>query len=215
MRPQYLTRAQLPKTSRGKALRGPRADIWPENDYHAGATVVIDDPREPVIQPIGLLDASGEELLKVTMPIKVPMGFVIPTAQDHDDCDEVVQIVPESMLMVSDVGLGRGYVTPAEADSGYEDDEEEGDGDGDAPEAGFTQVTVRIPATPEVVAAHTALGEATEIVGDQVSQMHLDLTPEGIVVLRGLMVAQTEALVAFLVTCHAARAAKDGDDEQT
>lgn len=192
------------------AARGPRADIWPENDYHAGATVVVDDPREPVIQAIGILDQHGDEMLKITMPIKVPMGFALPANEGHDDQDEVVSFIPESLLSVSNVGLGLGYVTPAEADEGYEEEDEE---DGDAEEAGET-VTVRIPATPEVVAAHAEMGAASEAVGAQINRLHLNTTEEGLLVLRGLISVQTDALVTFLRVCAAARKVKDPGDEQ-
>uniref|UniRef100_A0AB74UIT6 Uncharacterized protein n=1 Tax=Caulobacter phage BL57 TaxID=3348355 RepID=A0AB74UIT6_9VIRU len=199
--PQYLTRPQALRTLTRRTQRG---DIWPvhdEMDYAASASTVVDDPREPNIIPTGILDAAGEMLLKVHMPIKVPMGFAIPEVEGRDDADEVVSYVPESQLIVSDIGVGRGYVTPEEADAGDEDDEEtEG------------QVTVRIPATEAVIAAHAAMGEAAELVGAQVTALHLDLTPEGITVLRGLFAAQAEAMIAFLEVAHAARHAPQDEE---
>ncbi|ARB13851.1 hypothetical protein Ccr2_gp320 [Caulobacter phage Ccr2] len=199
--PQYLTRQALFR-------RRHRGDIWPvhdEMDYAASASTVVDDPREPSIVPTGVLDAAGEMLLKVHMPIKVPLGFAIPLV-DRDDADEVVSYVPESQLIVSDIGLGRGYVTPEEADAGEIDGHE-------AHEEHPGQASIRIPATKAVIAAHGAMGEAAERVADQVTALHVDLTPEGIIVLRGLIAAQGEALIAFLQAAHTARAEGGEDDE--
>ncbi|AFU88640.1 hypothetical protein CcrSwift_gp322 [Caulobacter phage CcrSwift] len=199
--PQYLTRQALFR-------RRQRGDIWPvhdEMDYAASASTVVDDPREPSIVPTGVLDAAGEMLLKVHMPIKVPLGFAIPPV-DRDDADEVVSYVPESQLIVSDIGLGRGYVTPEEADAGEIDGHE-------AHEEHPGQASIRIPATKEVIAAHGAMGEAAERVADQVTALHVDLTPEGIIVLRGLIAAQGEALIAFLQAAHTARAEGGEEDE--
>ncbi|AXQ68520.1 hypothetical protein HOT99_gp097 [Caulobacter phage CcrBL10] len=201
--PQYLTRTQLPR--RRLALRRlPHGRSGPiptyDGDYSFTADHLIDDPREPNIVPLGLLDARGEELLKVHMPIKVKMGFALPPS-DRDTADEVVAYVPESQLIVSDIGLGQGYVTPKEADEAEdleaEDDEDEEDGE--------TTVSIRIPATEGVIAAHGLMQAAAEAVADQVTAMHVALTPEGLIVLRGLASAQTDALIAFLQAAHAAR----------
>lgn len=178
----------------------PRADIWPENDYHAGATVVIDDPREPTIVATGVLDANGDMLLRVTTPIKVKMGFAIPT---HDEADEVVSIVPESLLGVSDSGLGVGFVTPEEAEA-YDGEHDEED---DAPQG------LRVVATPELIAAHTALEAATRATAAQVGMIQTGVfEEEAFVILRGLAAAQTEALIAFLRTCGQASEADDDAD---
>uniref|UniRef100_A0AB74UM26 Uncharacterized protein n=1 Tax=Caulobacter phage S2L TaxID=3348356 RepID=A0AB74UM26_9VIRU len=109
-------------------------------------------------------------------------------------------------MIVSDIGLGRGYVTPEEADAGEIDGHE-------AHEEHPGQASIRIPATKAVIAAHGAMGEAAERVADQVTALHVDLTPEGIIVLRGLIAAQGEALIAFLQAAHTARAEGGEDDE--
>ncbi|AFU86810.1 hypothetical protein D869_gp104 [Caulobacter phage CcrRogue] len=200
--PQYLTRAQLPRQRLPLRRLSPADRSGPiptyDGDYSFTADHLIDDPREPNIVPIGLLDERGEMLLKVHMPIKVKMGFALPPS-DRDDADEVVAYVPESQLIVSDIGLGQGFVTPKEADEAEdldpEDDEDEGE----------TTVSIRIPATESVIAAHGAMQEAAEAVADQVTAMHVALTPEGLIVLRGLASAQTDALIAFLQAAHAAR----------
>lgn len=36
----------------------------------------IDDPREVAITPIGLLDSRGVPFVRISVPIKQPMGFV-------------------------------------------------------------------------------------------------------------------------------------------
>ncbi len=75
------------------------------------ADVVEDDPREPIITSTGLLNAAGEELLKVMMPVKVKMGFDTKSGKIQDT---VIFRIPEPDLNVSDVGLGKGYIDVAE-----------------------------------------------------------------------------------------------------
>lgn len=114
-----LKRANSKRVSAWKRGRG--AGPVPSDDGSISWTAdhVIDDPREPHITPIGVLDARGMMLLRVSIPIKVPLGFAIPQVREPEaDCVET--IVPEDMLAVSEVGLGVGYVTPDEV----EDDDE-------------------------------------------------------------------------------------------
>lgn len=116
-----------------KRVHSQRVTAWKNHRRAAGpvpsddgsiswtADHVIDDPREPHITPIGILDARGMMLLRVSIPIKVPMGFAIPQP-NPPEADEVETIVPEDMLAVSEVGLGVGYVTPDEVEGDVEPD---------------------------------------------------------------------------------------------
>lgn len=109
-------RPVLPRRLRNRSWNGPIPNG--EGDFAWTADHVIDDPREPVITPIGLLDARGMELLRVVVPIKVKMGFASPMKQEEPD--EVERIVAEDMLAVSDTGQGIGFVSPE--DVGEADD---------------------------------------------------------------------------------------------
>ncbi|AXQ68986.1 hypothetical protein HOU00_gp139 [Caulobacter phage CcrPW] len=124
--------ARTPKLrmfKRSGPLRGKRASIVitdasgpipSEDGISWTADHVIDDPREPRITPTGILDHRGMMLLRVAVPIKVPMGFAIPQVNPPER-DEVETLVPEDMLAVSEVGLGIGFVTPEEAEESEED----------------------------------------------------------------------------------------------
>lgn len=117
-----VKRANSKRVSAWKRGRG--AGPVPSDDGSISWTAdhVIDDPREPHITPIGVLDARGMMLLRVSIPIKVPLGFAIPQVREPEaDCVET--IVPEDMLAVSEVGLGVGYVTPDDLEG---EDEEDG-----------------------------------------------------------------------------------------
>ncbi len=98
-----------------------RAGFFPtsDGDYFVTADHVIDEPREPTIVPIGVLDAQGEMLVRITIPVRLPtIGFHLPPGSGQEaDCVEA--ILPENMVAVSDIGVGIGHVTPAE----IEDDE--------------------------------------------------------------------------------------------
>lgn len=96
------------------AERAKGALIPADADFSMTADVVVDDPREPVITPIGVLDARGMMLVRVRVPIKVPMGFHSPV--DDPEPDEVEAILPEDMLAISDVGMGVESVTPDEVE---------------------------------------------------------------------------------------------------
>lgn len=99
-----------------------RGAILPSSeDFGMTADHVYDDPREPRIEPIGVLDERGKMLCRVTVPIKVPLGFHSPT-RGQPIGDEVETIVPEDMLSVTEVaGTGLGYID--EAEMGQEVDE--------------------------------------------------------------------------------------------
>lgn len=107
---------------RGRARSGP----IPGEDGSISWTAdhLVDDPREPILTPIGVLDARGQMLVRVRVPIKVKMGFHLP--HQNQEPDEVETIVPEDMLAVSDCGMGLESLTPEEA-------EEEEDEDGPPP----------------------------------------------------------------------------------
>lgn len=107
---------------RVRLLRGPSsAYIHADEDGFVSATAdhVIDDPRQPRIEQTGVLDERGQMLCRVTVPIKVKMGFHIPGQEPVDE--EVCSIVPEDMLQVSDCGVGLGHVTTEELE---EEDEQ-------------------------------------------------------------------------------------------
>ena len=127
-----LVRAALREYA-GKPLRRFMAEranaalIPADMDFSMTADHLIDDPREPIITPIGVLDHRGMMLVRVRIPIKVEMGFAIPNRSQEPD--EVEAILPEDMLAVSDIGEGVGHVSPDEAEA--EDDDEDADGDGE------------------------------------------------------------------------------------
>lgn len=98
----------------GPVRRAPRAEFYPNEDggISAGTTMVVDDPREPRIIATGILDEHGDMLCRVVVPIKLKQaGFL----QFDEVDDEVVAIVPDSMLHVVDVaGEGVGFVDLSE-----------------------------------------------------------------------------------------------------
>lgn len=100
-------RAQQARTTSGPVPTG-------EGDYAWTADHLVDDPREPILTPTGVLDSRGQHLIRVRMPIKVPMGFHIPNRSNEPD--EVEYIVPEDQLSVSDSGMGVEHLSPEEAD---------------------------------------------------------------------------------------------------
>lgn len=124
-----LVRAALRQYA-GKPLRRFMAEranaalIPADMDFSMTADHLIDDPREPIITPIGVLDHRGMMLVRVRIPIKVEMGFAVPNRSQEPD--EVEAILPEDMLAVSDIGEGVGHVSPEEADDEDEDGDEEG-----------------------------------------------------------------------------------------
>ncbi|USN13842.1 hypothetical protein KABACHOK_00050 [Brevundimonas phage vB_BpoS-Kabachok] len=81
---------------------------------------LVDDPREPIITPVGVLDHRGMMLVRVRIPIKVAMGF--HKMWENQEPEEVEAIIPEDMLSISDIGAGVDHVPP-EAD---DDDDEDG-----------------------------------------------------------------------------------------
>lgn len=86
---------------------GDRGGLVPvDADYAMTADVVIDDPREPQIVPTGVLDERGMMICRVSMPLKVKMGF---HSRHQPEPDEVVMMVPEDMLQISDCGAGMDY----------------------------------------------------------------------------------------------------------
>ena len=92
-----------------------RAAMIPADmDFSMTADHLIDDPREPIITPTGVLDARGMMLVRVRVPIKVQMGFHSPVTDPEPD--EVEAILPEDMLAISDVGMGVASITPEEAE---------------------------------------------------------------------------------------------------
>ena len=97
----------------------PRSEIWPDMDdgYCAGASTLIDEPRQPQIAETGILDARGVPLVRVTFPVKVKMGFHPP--KPSEDIPETVGVViPADMLSVTETpGGGMGYVDLSEVES--------------------------------------------------------------------------------------------------
>lgn len=96
-----------------------------DGDISWTADHLVDDPREPIITPLGVLDARGMMLVRVRIPIKVPMGFHSPVKSPEPD--EVEAILPEDMLAISDVGMGVAHVDPGEAADPDEDGEDDGE----------------------------------------------------------------------------------------
>lgn len=90
------------------AMRRPtRAGVMPVYDEAiATADHVHDDPRKPSIEGIGLLDARGERLFRVTIPVKQQMGFYTGGNAWTGVQDEVSMILPEDMIDVSHNGRG-------------------------------------------------------------------------------------------------------------
>ena len=85
-------------------------------EYGMTADHVIDEPRQPRMIATGILDENGEMLVRVVIPIRLSrIGFDTP---QRDVKDEVVAIVPESMLHVVEdcPGEGIGHVDPSEVD---------------------------------------------------------------------------------------------------
>jgi len=79
-----------------------------ETEYGMTADHLIDDPREPYVMPTGLLDSRGVMLLRITVPIKVAMGFEFPAKDEEPDVVET--ILPEDYLSVSDIGIGTAWI---------------------------------------------------------------------------------------------------------
>lgn len=123
-----LVRAALREFA-GKPLRRylaerPNSALIPADmDFSMTADHLVDDPREPIITPLGVLDHRGMMLVRVRLPIKVAMGF--HKAWTNDEPDEVEAILPEDMLSVSDIGAGVDHVDPGEVE-GDEDEGEDG-----------------------------------------------------------------------------------------
>lgn len=96
----------------------PRGALLPADaEYGMTADHVIDEPRQPRMIATGILDEHGEMLVRVVIPIRLSrIGFHIPNLSEA--VDEVVAIVPESMLhIVEDCpGEGIGHVDPSEVD---------------------------------------------------------------------------------------------------
>lgn len=112
----------------GRRTRAYYAHEDEDGDVSLTADHVIDEPREPSLVPTGVLDARGQMLVRVTIPIKVPMGFHIPNPRP-DGAGEVQTIVPEDMLRVSDIGEGLAHLTPEDLE-GPDDEEDDDDGQG-------------------------------------------------------------------------------------
>ena len=102
-----------------------RAGLIPlEGDYAITADHVIDDPRDPSIGPTGIFDERGQMLYRVTVPVKVKMGFALPTREAQQE--EVSFVVAEDMLVVTDIeGTGLAYVDPRELELEEGDDDAE------------------------------------------------------------------------------------------
>lgn len=88
-----------------------------DQDYALTADTVVDDPREPQIVPTGVLDERGQMLCRVIMPLKVKMGFHSTMEPAEED---VMMLVPEDMLRISDCGAGMDYFDEADFDGGDE-----------------------------------------------------------------------------------------------
>lgn len=131
--PQNAARRLRPRLRRvsavinGRRTRAYYAHEDEDGDVSLTADHVIDEPREPSLVPTGVLDANGQMLVRVTIPIKVPMGFAIPNPR-RDGAGEVETIVPENMLQVSDISAGLGFLTPEEVEGGPEEEDDDGQG---------------------------------------------------------------------------------------
>lgn len=106
----------------GPAQRTRAAMIPCDSDYGVTADHIVYEEREPTITPTGVLDHRGMMLLRVTVPIKVPIGFHRPPGRD--EATEVETILPEDMLAVSDIGVGLGYLEPHEVDDQDQDEDD-------------------------------------------------------------------------------------------
>lgn len=105
------------------SLGRPKGGIWydSEGDPMATADHVVDDPRQPRLIPTGVLDANGEMLVRVYLPIKCRLGFHIPNERDVED--EVLMILPESQISIAEDMPGSGYGHIEDSEIGYDDDE--------------------------------------------------------------------------------------------
>lgn len=116
----WMPRTRPPYVSTRRA-RG--AFVPTEMEMGITADVVVEDPREPRIEPLGILDARGQMLCRVTVPIKAEIGFV---KRRPPVLEEVSTIVAEDMLAVSDVpGTALGFVDESEIEDG--DDLDDGE----------------------------------------------------------------------------------------
>lgn len=88
-------------------------------DYIVTADTVLDDPRQPRIEPMGILDHRGNMFVRVTLPITQRCGFAIPGRADVED--EVTQITTANMLSVSDDGSGLTSIEEDDLDWDEED----------------------------------------------------------------------------------------------
>lgn len=61
------------------------------------AQIVIDDSRTASATPTGILDARGEMLMRVTQPIKQPLGFHTHARQAADTTSA---LVPASKVII-------------------------------------------------------------------------------------------------------------------
>lgn len=148
-RTTYLSARDLPRSGldheqvRQVLAQLPKADRWPrrpsagpvpigDGDVSWTADHVIDEPREPVIVPIGVLDSRGEMLVRITMPIKQRMGFNTGSADWRGEVEDTVEtVIAQDMVSVSDCGAGIAHIEPheCEGEDECEGDEEDGDDD--------------------------------------------------------------------------------------
>lgn len=100
-----------------------RAEIIPtEMEYGMTAGTVIDEPRQPMIMPTGVYDSRGKMILRVSIPITQSLGFMSRPEPEEDD--HVHALVPEDMLMITDVhGHGVAFVDTSELEDVDDDDD--------------------------------------------------------------------------------------------
>jgi hypothetical protein len=122
----WVPRARPPYVGYTTQRRRHRGGMIPsESEFGMTADVVIDDPREPRIEPIGIFDARGKMLCRVTVPVRGKMGF---HTSRTEVLDEVSTIVPEDMLAISeDTGAGLASVDIDDMEADFEDEDEEGE----------------------------------------------------------------------------------------
>lgn len=136
------------------------------------ADAFIDDPRQPTLMPTGVLDSTGDMIMRVAIPIREQVGFAIPARNNPSHPDMVEYLAPaESLTLVEEHMGGVNWVTEAEAldiDPNLLDVEEEDDGTlpteiGGMPVVGFSDTGMPVVKLSDLLRKLTAEGVAVAI----------------------------------------------------
>lgn len=85
-----------------------------DGDISMTSDTYIEDQRQPILTPTGVLDASGDMIIRVAMPIREKVGFAIPNPKNPPDMVEYLAPA-ESLTIVEENMGGVSSVTEAEA----------------------------------------------------------------------------------------------------